>query len=315
MQMLPALPLFATPMRLSVIICTHNRPDALERCVTALMAGSHEDGCEFLVIDSASDTQARHAMEMALSGYPSIALHRLEVPGLSHARNTGIAHASGEWVAFLDDDTVPAPDWLTRACELIAAVPPDCAIIGGAVYPLHEGAMPTLPTRWLQLLSIIEDDGEGDRTDNPSVCGANIILRKSLLLQVGGFPESLGRKGLRLLSGEEKFVERRLIANGARLWYSDRLRVQHVIEAERLEWPWIRDRAYWEGISDVVIMRLLGAEPGLPRLIKVACGAAALGLVYALFRRRDERTLRFWYDVGWLREFFTRRQTRTLQEQ
>ncbi|MEP9379963.1 glycosyltransferase [Aquabacter sp. CN5-332] len=302
------------PTRLSVVICTHNRPDALRQCIAALMAAPEEPGCEFIVVDSASNTETRRAMEDMLAPFPRIVLHRLDQPGLSRARNTGMALSSGEWIAFLDDDTVPAPDWLARACTLIAEVPPACSIIGGAVHPLHPAGMPALPSRWLQLLSIIEEKGEGDRTHAPAVCGANIILRKSHLLEVGGFPERLGRQGLRLLSGEEKFVERRLITLGARLWYSDRLRVQHMIAPDRLQWRWIATRAYWEGISDVIILRLMGTRPGVLKALKVACGAVILGPLSVLPFSGSDTALRFWYDVGWLREFIGGREAGAREE-
>ncbi|GGF78821.1 glycosyl transferase family 2 [Azorhizobium oxalatiphilum] len=296
------MPVPSQAATLSIIICTHDRPDLLATCLEALFANHrHAAWPEVIVVDSASGAPARARIEDMARRFPGVTLVREFMAGLSRARNAGLAKAAGQWVAYLDDDTIPAPDWIPRALELTASVPDDCAIIAGAVHPHAANArIRSLPPRWRQLLSIIELEGQGDRTEAPSMCGANVLFRRSELLAVGGFPETLGRVGTNLLSGEEKFIEQLLIGKGKRLWYSDRLRVDHQIAPTRLQWGWVTSRAYWEGASDAQIAKLLGRPIPAMALLKAAIGAGAYGLAHAVPRRQTEQALRFWYNIGLL---------------
>ncbi len=49
---------------------------------------------------------------------------RIAEPGISLARNLGLRVATSEWVAFLDDDALPAPDWADQLLPLLAAASP-----------------------------------------------------------------------------------------------------------------------------------------------------------------------------------------------
>lgn len=97
------------PQKVSLIICTRDRPEELDRCLASIV-GQTLQPSEIIVVDNASlspDTAAivrRH-------GHIYVRENR---PGLSHARNTGIAAATGDIIAFTDDDTVLHPDWLLR---------------------------------------------------------------------------------------------------------------------------------------------------------------------------------------------------------
>jgi GT2 family glycosyltransferase len=99
----------AVPHTVSVIICTRDRPEQLDRCL-ATLAGQTFQPHEVLVVDNASSTTETAEV---VSRHGHIYL-REDRAGLSHARNTGIAAASGDIVAFTDDDTVLHPDWLLR---------------------------------------------------------------------------------------------------------------------------------------------------------------------------------------------------------
>jgi GT2 family glycosyltransferase len=110
-------------IRFSVIVPTRNRPQQLCSCLAALARQDFpRDEFEIIVVDDASDPP--------LTVEPGILLVRQSHAGPAAARNTGAAHARGRWLAFTDDDCLPAPDWLT----VLAAQPerPEC-MLGGAV--------------------------------------------------------------------------------------------------------------------------------------------------------------------------------------
>ena len=61
--------------------------------------------------------------------------------GASNARNTGVQHAGAKLIAFLDDDLLPAPDWLPSIKQTMEAHPEvDC--VGGRIEPQWPGARP-----------------------------------------------------------------------------------------------------------------------------------------------------------------------------
>jgi glucosyl-dolichyl phosphate glucuronosyltransferase len=288
---------------LSIVICTHNRADDVAECLVALVPQLDEHAAEVQVIDSGSCEDQRRSLERLVASMPPARLERIDEPGVSLARNKGIAETKGEWVGFLDDDAVPSADWLENAQRLISLVPDQCAIIAGAVLPqLPEGAARPLGKRWSQMLSVVQRDGEGDRTASCSMVAANVLIRRSALVEGGGFSTALGRHGTTLLSGGEKLLLEQLIERGWSAWYSDRLKVRHKISAERLTRRWILRRAYWDGLSDQRISALNARKPDLLEVGKVLAKTLALSLLYFADTSQNEFRIRFWYNVGWLHE-------------
>jgi glycosyltransferase involved in cell wall biosynthesis len=101
----------------SVIIPTHNRSQLVALCLRSVLWQRQVD-FEVIVVDdgSADDTQPM----LASFGDPRVRVLRHErAQGVSAARNHGIAEAHGEWVAFLDDDDLWAPDKLALQVEAL----------------------------------------------------------------------------------------------------------------------------------------------------------------------------------------------------
>ncbi|MEZ5830866.1 MAG: glycosyltransferase family A protein [Dongiaceae bacterium] len=102
--------------RVSVIITAYNRPDFLKSAIESVMAQTFRD-FELIIIDDCSPTELFSVVDQF---GPGIRFHRQEQNGyLSHARNTGVRLARGEYVAFLDDDDEWLPTKLERQMEAI----------------------------------------------------------------------------------------------------------------------------------------------------------------------------------------------------
>ncbi len=284
----------ADPPALSVVLCSHARPDYLAVCLAALAA--QQDGqAEILVVDSASPPAAAERIA-ALAAQHGARLIRTDRAGLSLARNLGLAAAAGSWVAYLDDDAVPAPDWQSRLLARIAALPADIGVVGGRIMPRWEAPLPAWWPRGLRgVLTIVEWEGCGEvgRGTPPDVAvyGANMAFAAQALSDVGGFPEALGRIGDRLLSGEEEEVVARLKARGLRAYYDGAVTVGHSIQQDRLQPAWLLNRLLWQGATDALRQRslrrtaaaagklavqapLLLWPPASSALLRARCGAA-----------------------------------------
>lgn len=94
---------------ISVIICTHNRPDKLKDCLKSILVSSFSD-FEIIVIDQSNGNQTKKAVS-SFSNH-LIEYQKMDVKGLSKGRNLGIEKSRGDIVAFTDDDCLVDIDWL-----------------------------------------------------------------------------------------------------------------------------------------------------------------------------------------------------------
>jgi glycosyltransferase involved in cell wall biosynthesis len=308
----PSLPFPPAPSTdkatLSVVLCTHGRPDYLRACLAGLAGQSRRD-FDVLVVDSASPPAAA-AVIADLAATSGGRLLRTDAPGLSRARNLGLAEAEGSWVAFLDDDAVPEPGWAAALLDRIAALPDRAAALGGRILPAWEAPLPGWwPPSLRGVLTIIEWEGFGevgvDLPEDIEIYGANMAFAAAPLREVGGFPETLGRVGDRLLSGEEVEVVAALRALGYRAFYEGAAAVRHSIQRDRLRPGWLLSRLLWQGATDA--LRDRSGKNGHGRLL----GAATRLLVQApllLWPRTSSALLRARcgaaYNLGYVRGRF-----------
>lgn len=109
-------------MRCSVIVPTYNRPKSLQKTIQALIHLDYPD-YEIIVVDDGSSQQIRVP--------DGVTLVHQQNAGPASARNAGAAIATGQLLAFTDDDCEPAPNWLTELTKQHLETPN--ALLGGRV--------------------------------------------------------------------------------------------------------------------------------------------------------------------------------------
>ena len=173
----------------SIVICTYNRVGVLGRCLEELRRLDYPD-FEVVVVEGPS-TDGTAAL---LDGYGDV--KRVENPtrNLSVSRNLGIAASAGEIVAFIDDDAVPARDWL-RA--LVATFDdPTVGAAGGNVFgPAgdHLQFENGILSRYGRVRAHRPEPGEHNDAGGPwynTLMGTNSSFRRTALESVGGFDEN-----------------------------------------------------------------------------------------------------------------------------
>lgn len=177
-------------MKVSVVICTLNRAGSLGATLEALRYQSWHD-FEVVVVNGPSDD----GTEALLAGWADrIKVARCPVPNLSVSRNIGIRAASGDVVAFLDDDALPEFDWLTQA---LPAFVDDVAGVGGPVFDHTGFAMQYVyaaANRFAEVDSRTDlpydDQCLPGSFQFPYVQGTNALFLRDALLQIGGFDET-----------------------------------------------------------------------------------------------------------------------------
>lgn len=213
----------------SVVICTRDRAAQLEHCLSAV---SRQDYPRFfsVVVDNASrDDSAR---EIAARWKARFVVE--SVPGLSRARNRGAAAFDSEIVAYLDDDSIPATDWLSNIVEGFRD-PSVLVVTGRVCSPNKEegaGALPELLIRHYEfggsspLLVDSSTPGWFELVHFQGVgIGANMAFRRRAFEVWDGFDTRLGRGAL--IAGEEVHAFSTLIARGYKLLYTPDAVVQH----------------------------------------------------------------------------------------
>ncbi|TPG44257.1 glycosyltransferase [Roseomonas nepalensis] len=243
---------------ISVILCAYtlDRWDDLREAIASLRAQARAADEIILVIDHNEDLLARAA---ALFEGVRVVPNALG-SGLSGGRNTGLALAGGDLIAFLDDDAVAAPDWLARFEAAFAD--PDVLGATGAVAPLWVGARPGwFPAEFLWTVGCTFPGAEalaGGEVRN--VMGCSMIFRRSVPEAIGGFSHRLGRlkAGANLLSCEETeyCIRARAAFPRGRFVSAQDARVDHRVTAARMTFGYFLRRTHAEGISKAIVAAL-----------------------------------------------------------
>src|SRR5262249_13028449 len=124
----------------SIVICTFNRPLQLARAVKSCIAQATSLSFEIIVVDNSADSNAAKLVAELAQHDPRVRYVSSSIPNIALARNAGLAHASGEFVAFLDDDEEARPNWLQDLVRTVRSFGADCSY--GPVWPRFEGGTP-----------------------------------------------------------------------------------------------------------------------------------------------------------------------------
>ena len=241
-------------MRVSVVLCAHtmDRYDAVSEAAESVLAQSHDD--VELVFVSDGDPAVLERFESDFGDRESVVTHCSdENHGLLVSRNTGAELASGDVVAFVDDDAVAHPEWVARLVD--AYETHDAVAVGGKMTPMWVDGKPRfLPEEFYWLIGVTHR-GFGDGRDSPgevrNTNGSNLSFRREVFLDLEGFDDEIGgRKGDKnLQGGETELCARMAVEYGQGVYYVPEAEVAHKVFAYRTDPKWLLDRAFWQGYS------------------------------------------------------------------
>lgn len=243
---------------LTVLICTHNRVELLQRAIRSLNAARRPTlPVQILVAANActDDTVAQmRAYETHQSTHDNLPLRVIEVPtpGKSHALNEAIPLIDSELVAFVDDDHRVDADYLVAIAEA-ARTWPDAGLYCGRILPDWDGGEPAWvhddgPYRIYPLPVPRFDQGDAPREitaqHGPIPGGGNLVVRRGVFDLTGRFSTELGPHGHDLGGGEDSEYVLRAMARGASCRYAPRIVQHHYVDTERLKLGYLLKKSY-----------------------------------------------------------------------
>ena len=229
-----------------------DRYDPFSQAVESVLAQTHDDIEVVLVIDGNENLFNRVWRDFA--DREEVVLHcNDENQGVSYSRTKGAEIASGEIVAFIDDDATAESDWIEQL--LVVYKKTGAIAVGGDVVPDWQTEKPDFfPAEFYWLVGCVEPGFAEDGEEVRNTYGSNISYQREQFLKLGGYDPNTGRKGDKHLQAHEAPVGIRLRNEfGRGMIFTKDAIVHHKLFDYRSEFSWLVSRSFWQGYSKRVM--------------------------------------------------------------
>jgi len=277
-------------VRISVVIPTYDRKARLRECLRAVTRQDYPDYEVIVVDDGSSDGTA----EMVASEFPQVRLIRQPTNrGPAAARNRGIEMATGEIIAFTDDDCVPPPDWLRSLADGFQRHPEVSGVAGyleAAPDVLRSNPFARYEAYVMHSLYRAGSEPYVGGFETPGGGTNNVAYRADVLREAHGFDESFPHA-----AGEDADLKKRVTEAGHLLLYLP-IKVTHHHE---FSWRGFQRQQIIRGRGVVHFERKHAGAP--PTRLRILLRALKRGLWFwrHLFLARDPRLALLRLLAGW----------------
>ncbi|GAA5193585.1 glycosyltransferase [Ferrimonas gelatinilytica] len=198
-------------MKVSVIVPVYNDERRVKLCLQALLEQHFDGEYEILIIDNGSTPP----LDLGRISDSRVRLLREQKPGSYAARNCGLAHATGSYIAFTDSDCLPQPDWLNA---LVKSLDRGIDMVAGEIRLFS--ANPEAPNAVECFDMLCGLDQREAVLRNHSAFTANLACRREVCEALGGFDG-------RATSGGDVAFTQAAVKSGFRLEYNASMLVMH----------------------------------------------------------------------------------------
>jgi hypothetical protein len=221
----------------TIVIPSYRRPADLARAIASVLAQQGVgEPFEVLVVDNDPEGSAAPVAEQYAAAGSIPVRYVLEArPGISHARNTGVAEAAGRYLAFLDDDEVVGPDWLADMLDTLRRFEAD-AVVGAVLPHFPDGVEIDAYRRHAYTRDARAPTGTPLLRWN---IGNSLFDKARCFVGPEPFLPKLGRTG-----GEDTVFLRQLTRRGRKMVWCAEAPAWETVPAERLEPEYLLRRAF-----------------------------------------------------------------------
>jgi len=286
-----------------ICVCTYKRPDGIRLLLNALTQLHDANGIQICVVDNDAAGEGAAVCKSLPADYP-YTVHSVVEPqaGISPARNTVVALALSlkpDFLAFLDDDERPEPQWLSELMRVQQTTEAD--VVGG---PTLSEFPDNVPDQVKQNPYFGADLGVGDAQSCQLQAAGNFLIKADIISTMAPtfFHPAFAQSG-----GEDLAFFTQLAKNGANMRWAAHAIVHEAVPANRLTQSWMKSRVVNIANSRVRVMQMLEPQllPAIIRGIKTVALGTVAGLSSLLAvaipnRREQARMLRwkFWGNLS-----------------
>jgi glycosyltransferase involved in cell wall biosynthesis len=247
----------------TVVLATRNRSSYLDAALTSLVAQDYDSAFEILVVDNGSTDDTPVLLDRWRRADERVHIVCEPRPGLSNAKNAGVAAARGEILAFTDDDVVADPRWLATLVAALDSHPAELDVVGGKIVPVPKD-LEAWPA-WFDDVALPEagmlELADGESVTAPQyVWGASMAVRSELFRRLGSWNHALGRRGDERGTFEDTELQDRARAAGGTVWFCRDAVLQHRVPRSSLTRRELALKAFARGGYDRRIEQLRGAD-------------------------------------------------------
>jgi GT2 family glycosyltransferase len=234
----------------SVIVVTYNNEEIIGGCLSSVLENNYPN-YEVIVVDNASKDGTLKVVEETVRNYNAHNVKIVKNPknyGISKGSNIGVSHSNGKYLAFLDSDSFPDPNWLFQPVELMERDPS----IGAVQAKVLKARSPSDRTKLIDTAGGLmdlglqtyargsgeEDKGQYDEVDEIFYAvHTGAIVRRKALVEAGGFDEAF------FLGYHDVDLGWRLWKRGYMVLFAPNSVVHHMRRGStgKLKWKWWRN--------------------------------------------------------------------------
>lgn len=232
----------------SLVVLTYNRPNLLTSCLESIVQQDFSGPFEVVVIDDGSSTNNEQVTDRFKSSF-SLNFHYQNHQGIVPARNQGIKHAKGQYIAFIADDYTLPKDYLKKA-KIFFETTPDAKVLTFNIYSSGSGLgcmvqqLYTELALWQNIKDVKKD----------VVCSQHLPASRAAIFHRSVF-ESIGPFNEALKGGEDSEFSLRLSQQGFGIHFMPQVYIQHL--EQKSFWGFLKQR-YAYGSSTLALHREKG---------------------------------------------------------
>lgn len=240
-------------MKASVVVCTYRPkgPDTLSNLLQGLRAQTYRDMEIVIVIDGNEELYPK-ILELIKEGFGAIPVK--VVPnkvnqGLSRTRNDGIKNASGDVVAFIDDDAIPDARWVEEIVGTFEKYPGIVAVVGEVLPKWEREDMAWFPRDLYWMISCSYTMTPKAMQEVERGFGVNMAFRRDALVKAGMFNADFGMTKSRQIQGDEISLFLKIKNMGQKVMFNPAAVVHHEVYDNRIAYKTVVRRAFNQGVT------------------------------------------------------------------